>query len=120
MRKINIGLLGCGTVGTGVAKLLFENKDVIDARVGTDLHLKWVADIDIDTDRGIRFPDGVLTTDARKVIDDPDIDLIIEMIGGEGIAKEFILKAIDNGKHIFYKVEFNPARCPVKNHELII
>ena len=115
MKKINIGLLGCGTVGTGVAKLLIENKDVIDARVGTDLQLKWVADIDIDTDRGIRFPDGVLTTDAQKVINDPDIDLIIEMIGGEGIAKEFILKAIDNGKHI---VTANKALLAAHGNEL--
>ena len=83
MKQIHIGLLGCGTVGTGVAKLLIENKDLLTARVGADLNLKWVADIDIDTDRGIQFPTGVLTTDAQKVLNDPEIDMIIEMIGGE-------------------------------------
>ncbi len=100
MRKINIGLLGCGTVGTGVAKLLIENKQLLTDRVGADLNLKWVADIDTETDRGIRLPDGVFIKDAHKILSDPEIDIIIEMIGGEGIAKDFILKAIANGKHV--------------------
>ena len=100
MREINIGLLGCGTVGTGVAKLLIDNKEILTARVGAHLNLKWVADIDIKTDRGIRLPDGVFINDAQKVISDPKIDIVVEMIGGEGIAKDFILKAIENGKHI--------------------
>jgi homoserine dehydrogenase len=115
MRKINIGLLGCGTVGTGVAKLLLENNKLIASRVGADLNLKWVADIDIETDRGIRFPDGVLINDAQKVIADPDIDIIIEMIGGEGAAREFILRAIENGKHI---VTANKALLAAHGNEL--
>ena len=100
MRKINIGLLGCGTVGTGVAKLLIENKQLLTDRVGADLNLKWVADIDTETDRGIRLPDGVFIKDAHKILSDPEISIIIEMIGGEGIAKDLILKAIANGKHV--------------------
>ena len=100
MKQIQIGLLGCGTVGTGVARLLKENKDLISKRVGADLALKWVADVDVETDRGIQFDEGVMITDAHKVVDDPDIDIIIEMIGGEGIAKDLILKAFDNGKHV--------------------
>jgi len=100
MKEINIGLLGCGTVGTGVAKLLIDNKELLAARVGAHLNLKWVADLDTQTDRGIYFPDGVFIEDAQKVVDDPEIDIVIEMIGGEGIAKDFILKAIENGKHI--------------------
>ena len=100
MKKINVGLLGCGTVGTGVAKLLIESRQVIGARLGTTLNLKRVADIDIETDRGIQFDEGVLTTDADALVNDPEIDIIIEMIGGEGIAKELILKAIDNGKQV--------------------
>jgi len=115
MKQINIGLLGCGTVGTGVAKLLIENKDLLTARVGADLNLKWVADIDIDTDRGIQFPTGVLTTDARKVLNDPEIDIIIEMIGGDGIAKDLMLQAIDNGKHI---VTANKALLAAHGNEL--
>jgi len=100
MKEIHIGLLGFGTVGTGVAKILMKNRDLIRSRVGTPLVLKYVADIDLETDRGIRFDAGVLVSDADRVVDDPDIDIIIEMIGGEGIAKDLILKAIDNGKHV--------------------
>jgi homoserine dehydrogenase len=100
MKQINVGLLGCGTVGTGVAKLLIDSSEVIGARLGATLNLKWVADIDIETDRGIQFNEGVLTTDTNSVVNDPDIDIIIEMIGGEGIAKELILKAIENGKQV--------------------
>jgi homoserine dehydrogenase len=115
MRQINIGLLGCGTVGTGVVKLLLENKDLLNARVGADLNLKWVADIDIETDRGIAFPRGVLTTDAQRVLNDPEVDMIIEMIGGEGIAKEFMLQAINSGKHI---VTANKALLAAHGNEL--
>ena len=100
MKEIQVGLLGCGTVGTGVAKLLFESSTVISSRLGAMLNLKRVADIDIETDRGIQFPQGVLITDAYAVVNDPDIDIIVEMIGGEGIARELILKAIENGKQV--------------------
>jgi homoserine dehydrogenase len=115
MKEINVGLLGCGTVGTGVAKLLMENQDLLTARVGAALNLKWVADIDIETDRGIQFPAGVLTTDAQKVLNDPEIDMIIEMIGGEGIARDLMLQAIDNGKHI---VTANKALLAAHGNEL--
>jgi homoserine dehydrogenase len=100
MKEIQVGLLGYGTVGTGVAKLLTHSSQVISARLGASLNLKWVADIDLETDRGIQINEGVLTTDANAVVNDPDIDIIIEMIGGEGIAKELILKAIENGKPV--------------------
>jgi len=100
MKQINIGLLGCGTVGTGVAKILLDSKELLSARVGAILNLKYVADVDAETDRGIALDDGVFVTDARQVLDDPEIDIILEMIGGEGIAKEFVLRAIENGKHV--------------------
>jgi len=100
MNKINVGLLGCGTIGTGVAKILIENKDLLLSRVGAVLNLKYVADIDLETERGIPFDDGVFISDAYKVVDDPDIDIVVEMIGGEGIAKDLILRAFDNGKPV--------------------
>ena len=100
MEQINIGLLGCGTVGTGVARLLLEKNDIIRSRVGVPMILKRVADIDTTTDRGIGFEPGVMTADAKEVIADPQIDIIVEMIGGETIAKDLILAAIDSGKHI--------------------
>ena len=98
--SINIGLLGLGTVGTGVVKLLVENKAIIDSRIGVPLNLKYIADIDLDRDRGIEIDPKILTTDAVKVVDDPDIDIIVEMIGGETLAKDLILRAIKNGKQV--------------------
>ncbi|MBU1181872.1 MAG: homoserine dehydrogenase, partial [Proteobacteria bacterium] len=100
MRKINIGLLGCGTVGTGVAKILIEKKDLISSRVGAELNLKYVADLDAARDRGVRFDEGVFVKDPFMVVDDPETDIILEMIGGEKIAKELILRAIDNKKQV--------------------
>jgi len=100
MDRINVGLLGCGTVGTGVARLLIDSQDLIASRLGAELHLKRVADVDIDRDRGLKFEAGVLSTDAEGVVNDPDIDIVIEMIGGEGVARDLILKAIANGKHV--------------------
>ena len=100
MKEIRIGLLGLGTVGTGVAKILLENKALLQARIGAELNLRKIADIDITRDRGLTLEDGILTTDAQAVVDDPDIDIVLEMIGGERIAKDIILRAIENGKHI--------------------
>jgi homoserine dehydrogenase len=115
MRQINIGLLGCGTVGTGVAKLLLEKQELLTARVGAVLNLKWVADIDVKSDRGVRIPAGIFTTEAQKVVNDPDIDIIVEMIGGQGIAKDLILKAIENDKHV---VTANKALLASQGNEL--
>jgi homoserine dehydrogenase len=100
MKEIAIGLLGCGTVGTGVAKILMDNASLIESRVGAKLTLRKIADIDIHRDRGIRFEEGVLTTDAAAVVDNPAIHIVLEMIGGETVAKDLILKAIQNGKHV--------------------
>ncbi len=115
MREINIGMLGCGTVGTGVAKLLLEQRDLIASRLGAVLNLQRVADLDLARDRGIRFPDGMLVADARRVVEEPGIDIIIEMIGGEGIAKELILKAIANGQHV---VTANKALIAAHGNEI--
>ncbi len=115
MREINIGMLGCGTVGTGVAKLLLEQRDLIASRLGAVLNLRRVADLDVARDRGIRFPDGMLIADARRVVEEPGLDIIIEMIGGEGIAKELILKAIANGRHV---VTANKALIATHGNEI--
>jgi len=100
MRNVTIGILGFGTVGAGVAKVLIENRDLLRARVGADLVLKYVADIDTTTDRGLHLSDGVLINDASRVIDDPEVDIIIELIGGQTVAKDFMLKAIATGKQV--------------------
>ena len=115
MREINIGLLGCGTVGTGVARLLLERRDLIASRLGAVLNLKRVADLDLGRDRGLRFPEGVLVADARRVVEEPGIDVIVEMIGGEGIARELIAKAIAHGRHV---VTANKALIASHGNEL--
>ena len=100
MRQVNIAILGCGTVGTGVARLLMENGDIIQDRIGCVLNLKYVADIDTEKDRGLCLPPGVMIPDAATAIADPTVDIVVESIGGEGIAKQLILDAIGKGKHV--------------------
>ncbi len=100
MRQVNIAILGCGTVGTGVVRLLLQNGDIIQDRIGCALNLKYVADIDTDKDRGLILPPGVMIPDAATAIADPTVDIVVETIGGEGIAKQLILDAIGEGKHV--------------------
>jgi homoserine dehydrogenase len=100
MKDVKIGLIGLGTVGVGVARLLIEKQALIAARLGMRLVLKQVADLDQETDRGISFPDGVFIQDAWQIVNDPDIDIVIETIGGDTIAKDIILAAIEQGKHV--------------------
>jgi homoserine dehydrogenase len=97
--KISVGIIGFGTVGTGTARILLENKDVIRKRVGFDVVLKRIADLDIKRDRGIKVPEGMFTTDARDIINDPEIDIVVELMGGIHPAKDFIIQAIQNKKH---------------------
>ncbi len=98
MKQIGVGILGFGTVGAGVADGLLKHRDVMSKRLGVDIVLRKIADLDITTDRGIKVPDGVLTTDAKGVLADPEIDIIVETIGGTGVAKTFVLEALGGGK----------------------
>jgi homoserine dehydrogenase len=100
MKKIRVGLLGFGTVGTGTVKILLGNRDVIESRLGASLELKWIADLDIKTNRGVSVDRRILTTDANTVIDDPEVDIVVELIGGYEPAKSFILHAIEKGKQV--------------------
>jgi homoserine dehydrogenase len=97
---INVGIIGFGIVGSGTAKVLIENKDILKERLGFQLNLKRIADLDIKRDRGIKVPKGVLTTDVNEIFNDPDIQIVVELIGGIRPAKDFILKAIQKGKHV--------------------
>ena len=100
MKSINIGLLGFGTVGTGVIKILQQNSGVIEKRLGAKLNLKWIADLDIERDRGVKVDKNILTKDANKVLNDPEVNIVIELIGGYEPAKSFILQALKNKKHV--------------------
>lgn len=100
MSQFNIGLIGFGTVGTGVVRILLENRNILRARTGVELNLRSVADIDIQTNRGVTLKPGVLTTDAMAVVNDPEVDIIVEMVGGKTFARDVILAAIANGKPV--------------------
>lgn len=100
MQKINIGLIGFGTVGTGVVKVLKENAKTIQERLGAEIILKRIADKDTTRDRGVEVDKSVLITDANEIINDPSISIVIELVGGIEPAKTFILKALNNKKHV--------------------
>ncbi|MDQ1239490.1 MAG: homoserine dehydrogenase [Thermodesulfobacteriota bacterium] len=100
MKEVSIGLIGFGTVGAGVVKILQENRDVIEARIGFPLTLRRIADLDISSDRGISIDRSLLTTDSNEILEDPLIDIVVELIGGYEPAKTIILKAIDRGKQV--------------------
>jgi len=100
MKKISIGLIGLGNIGTGVAKLLQQNEELITKKLGAKLILKKIADINITSPRDVKIPKNVLTTDAREVLNDPEISIVIELMGGYEPARTFVLEAIKNGKHI--------------------
>ncbi len=100
MKDIQVGLIGFGNIGAGVVKLLRENADVIRSKVGTGIVLKRIADLDITSDRGVVVEPGVLTTSVDDIFNDPEISVVIELIGGYEPAKTFVLKAIEKGKHI--------------------
>ncbi len=115
MQTTNIGIIGFGTVGSGTVRIILENSDLIKERTGIKLNIKGIADLDIKTDRGIKLPKGTLVSDANKLIEDPEIDIIIELIGGTGPAKDLILAAIDKGKHV---VTANKALLATDGNEL--
>jgi len=98
--RVTVGLVGFGTVGTGVAKVLLRNAEVIARRVGIPVDLVRIVDLDVTTDRGMTLPDGLLTSDLNSVLNDPSIDMIIELIGGYDAAKRLILDAMAKGKHV--------------------
>ncbi len=99
-KEIGIGIIGFGTIGTGTVKLLQGNAEHLRRRVGTPLRIRRIADLDVTRDRGVAVPEGVLTTDGFQVARDPEVQIVIELVGGTGAAKEFLLEAIRNGKAV--------------------
>lgn len=98
MKEVKVGIIGFGTVGAGVAANLLANGEVISLRTGVKLVLAKIADLDITTDRGVTVPADVLTTDVNALID--EVDVVVELIGGKTLAKDFILKALKQGKAV--------------------
>lgn len=113
--RIGVGVVGFGTVGTGVVKILLDNAALIRRRVGVPIELVRIADLDTTRDRGIVVPDGLLVNDAKQVLSDPKIDIVVELIGGYDFAKRLILEAIAAGKTV---VTANKALLALHGEEI--
>ena len=98
MKTVKVGVVGCGVVGTGTVRLLIENRDIIRKKTGIDFDLSAVADLDWEREREFKIPEGLRTTDYRKVLEDSDI--VVELVGGTDFAKNLIIEAIDMGKDV--------------------
>ncbi|WP_425260107.1 homoserine dehydrogenase [Rubrivivax sp. RP6-9] len=115
MNSIQVGLLGIGTVGSGTFTVLQRNQAEIRRRAGRGIEISMVADLDVARARGIVGDRARVVADAREVIANPDIDIVIELIGGYGIAKALVLEAIAAGKHV---VTANKALLAVHGSEI--
>jgi homoserine dehydrogenase len=115
MKPINVGLLGIGTVGGGTWTVLTRNQQEITRRAGRPIQISVVADKNLALARNVTGGACKLTDDAFAVVADPNVDIVVELIGGYGIAKDLVLKAIENGKHV---VTANKALLAVHGNEI--
>src|SRR3954447_78202 len=100
MKPIKVGLLGIGTVGSGTFNVLKRNQEEITRRAGRAIQITMVADLNTERAKELTHDECQVVNDANLVVNNPDIDIVIELIGGYGIAKELVMKAIANGKHV--------------------
>ncbi|MFT5695055.1 MAG: homoserine dehydrogenase, partial [Myxococcota bacterium] len=112
---VGVGLVGFGTIGAGVAKVLINNAEIIESRLGFPLRLVRIADLDLDTDRGVDLAGIRFDADGQGLLSDPDVDIVIELVGGYDFARKLCLDAIRNGKHV---VTANKALLAVHGNEI--
>ena len=112
---IGVGLIGFGTIGTGVVKVLRENASVIEERLGFPLRLVRIADLDLETDRGVSLEDIHFDADSHGLIHDPRVQIIVELIGGYEVPRKLILEAFSAGKHV---VTANKALLALHGREI--
>ncbi|MDO9217704.1 MAG: homoserine dehydrogenase, partial [Lacisediminimonas sp.] len=115
MKPIKVGLLGIGTVGGGTFDVLKRNQEEIRRRAGRGIEIAMVADLNVERARLVVGSQCEIVTDANLVVTNPDIDIVIELIGGYGIARELVMKAIANGKHV---VTANKALLAIHGTEI--
>ncbi len=115
MKPINVGLLGIGTVGGGTFTVLERNAEEISRRAGRPIKISIVADKNLELAKQVTHGACRVTDDAFAVVNDPEVDIVVELIGGYGVAKELVLKAINNGKHV---VTANKALLAVHGNEI--
>ncbi|NQY26101.1 MAG: homoserine dehydrogenase [Piscirickettsiaceae bacterium] len=115
MQSVKVGVLGLGTVGSGTVNVLTRNIKEITRRAGRDIEITRAADREFDTPKGCNTDGIALTTDAFDIVNDPSIQIVVELIGGTGIARELVLTALANGKHV---VTANKALIALHGNEL--
>ena len=116
MKPISLGILGLGTVGTGVVRVLKSHREELEEKIGAPIVLRAIADLDATTSRkGLTLSELPITADPINVLDDPEIDIVVELIGGLEPARRFILRALANGKHV---VTANKALLATHGDEL--
>lgn len=113
--SVNVGLIGLGTVGTGVARALVEKAHLLEQRIGARIVLKRICEKDLRRKRAAPLARERLTTEARQILHDPEIQIVVELIGGIQPAKTFLLEAMRRGKHV---VTANKALLAEEGHEL--
>ena len=114
-QPVGIGLVGLGTIGTGVVKVLRSNADVIEQRLGFPLRLLRIADLDTETDRRVDLEGIRFDADTDGLLDDPAVDIVVELIGGYDVARRVILRAVENRKHV---VTANKALLALHGEEI--
>jgi len=112
---IGIGIIGLGTVGVGTFRILNDSNALLLEKTGLDVRVVKVADIDLDRDRGIDIERGILTKDAHEVIEDKDVDIVVELVGGITPAFDYICSAIKRKKWV---VTANKALLAEKGDEI--
>lgn len=115
MRSVKVGILGLGTVGSGTVSVLQRNSKEISRRAGRGIEISHAADKNLDMPRSCDMSDIALTDDAFSVINEPDVQIIVELIGGTGVARDLVMQAIENGKHV---VTANKALIAMHGNEL--
>jgi homoserine dehydrogenase len=115
MKEIQVGLIGLGTVGCGLVKILEDNSQLLQERLGVPLRLKKVVDIDLERPRPVSLPKEILSTQVEDIMADEEIRIVVELIGGMEPAKTFLLEAMKRGKHV---VTANKALLAVHGSEL--
>jgi len=104
MKKINIGLVGFGNVGCGVVKVLKSRRHLLAEKIGSEIIIRKICDKDIVSKRSVTVPKEILTTDIADIINDPQIDIVVELIGGINPAKEFISLALKKAKILLRQI----------------
>ena len=115
LEPVKVGVLGLGTVGSGTANILMRNADEIARRAGRGIQITIASMRDIKKQRACDTSAITLTEDSNKVVTDPNVEIVLELIGGTDEAKELVLKAIDNGKHV---VTANKALIALHGNEI--